>query len=349
MNLMKFSESISKTKTVVVPYNGISFAMKIPVDVKKMHLWRCFNPENPGSCHSEGDYEKLCGIIIRSSSKLKYLSIDLDPADCPHCSKHYVSIAKVLSALSENIEHLNIIQGSSLMPSEVYLTSNSTVFPKLETLEMCPAPLLHNNEEVFQEIINSAPNLKKVENGQDESAWLLLECLPPEKLYLLKKLWFEMATRKEEEMYRKFLDVAPALEMLALAVCPAGSSPEYKASFYHILQKLLQASRASLKQMSVVGTDSDVLAFFQSLPPSTRMVNLTELCFFKYWAEQDVSSSLRGIDFDRFFPSLETIQLHYFGDRASDDEDNEDEMSFSWTPKSRGIRVVISYNKYFQL
>ena len=97
-NLIKFNEYLSETNTAV-PYNGISFAINFTKDVKGKHIWRCFNPSiSPGSCHSQHEYDKLCGTIRSSSSdvKLKYLSIDMEPVDCLHCSKHYFSMGKVL-------------------------------------------------------------------------------------------------------------------------------------------------------------------------------------------------------------------------------------------------------------
>ena len=113
MNLMKFNEYLSETNAAV-PYNGISFEMNVSMDIKENHSWCCFNPSNPDSCHSEDEYEKLCGIISSSSGNVKLLhfSIDLEPADCLYCSKHYFSIAKVLRLTAKKLEHLKITPNS---------------------------------------------------------------------------------------------------------------------------------------------------------------------------------------------------------------------------------------------
>ena len=179
--LKKFSECLSQAN-MAVPYSGISVAM---MEMKQKGSWSCFNPSHPGSCHSDDDYDKLCASISSSRYvKLQYLSLDLDSVDCFHCSKHWSSLAKVLRFMSGKIEHLNVIQGSSLLTVDVDLMSSSTVFPKLEILKI-DLESLKSDTVLFNKIINSAPNLKQISHDKSQNSIELLRLLPQEKFHLV--------------------------------------------------------------------------------------------------------------------------------------------------------------------
>ena len=328
MNLIRFNDYLSEAKTTVA-YNGISFVMNKKKNVKRKRLWCCFNPSHPGSCHSEDEYDKLCQIInSRSSSvKLKYISIALEPADCLYCSKHYISMAKLLRSLSKKLEHLKIIRGSSLLTRDVYLMSGSTVFPKLQTLEMSS---VQANEEMFRKIINSSPNLKKIIYDDIEDSKEILRLLPPEKLHLLKNLRLEISTVEDEEMYKKLCDFGPALEIVDIIMPHAEDPPQFRANFRGIVNSLFMAGQKSVKRMSVAGESSQILTLFESVLESPSLVSLSELFVLrKDMTERGLCTLVRGIDFDRLFPSLERIilalQAFFPNDNEEDYGEDDDE------------------------
>ena len=105
--------------------------------------------------------------------KLVHLSIDLEPAECLYCSKHYFSIAKVLRLMAKKLEHLKITRGSALLTRDVYLMSASTVFPRLETLKL-RCEHVKANAELLKKVVNSATNLKEIIHKKPERAKELL-------------------------------------------------------------------------------------------------------------------------------------------------------------------------------
>ena len=311
MSLLKFDIHLLGMKTTV-PYNGIHFYMAKSEAMKSYGFPCYFSPVFSDSdlCHFEGEYTTLCQFIRTGKMKLKYLSIDLEPVDCPGCTRHCMSVAKVLSAVSDQIEHVNLVQCDPIINVDPTLTLGSVIFTKLQILEI-NSKTFKSNPVLFNKIISSAPNLKILNYDSNHDSMEMFKVLPPDKLHLLKKLSLRCGntTREEMEMiFKKLCCVAPAVEEMTVFFPVTVRFQERGPIFLAVSRKLLESSQKSLERMVILifGNGRQDSTLVESVP-AVRFSKMSRLTI--TGTQLDVCSTVRGIDFDRMFPSLKGITL----------------------------------------
>ena len=99
----------------------------------------------------------------------------------------------------------------------------------------------------------------------------------------------------------------------------------------YILKQLLGCNGSSLTKIGIRGKASEVLSFFQYLPPLS-LTNVSELFLVRddVGEQEELFSFVRGIDFDRFFPSLKGIVFCHtdrnsFNAEGQDDDSSEED------------------------
>ena len=94
------------------------------------------------------------------------------------------------------------------------------------------------------------------------------------------------------------------------------------------------------------GTNFDISKFYQSfLPKCPTLINLSDLVFLTATHEQDLSSSVSGVDFDKFFPSVSRVFMSHFArypsTNDSDDSDDDDDERIMPAPTHSSSTVTM--------